>query len=115
MESIGGNLPSDQTIRTNPSISAISCARHRRQIQTQQELCVMQRTLVLGLNVWQASTSTQAKGDGVFVSRVQIGSVLGSSTNLDLITAGDGTANTLMVTEKCGTAVSPTNAIIWSS
>ena len=54
-----------------------------------------------------ASGNIQAKGDGVFVSRVQIGSVLGSSSNLDQITAGDGTANTLMVTEKCGTAVSP--------
>ena len=54
-----------------------------------------------------ASGNIQAKGDGVFVSRVQIGSVLGSSSNLDQITAGDGTTNTLMVTEKCGTAVSP--------
>ena len=50
---------------------------------------------------------TQAKGDGVFVSRVAVGGIAGSSSNLDQITSGDGTANTLMVTEKCGTAVAP--------
>ncbi|MGI9446272.1 MAG: DUF1559 domain-containing protein [Pirellulales bacterium] len=50
---------------------------------------------------------TQAKGDGVFVSRVAVGGVAAASSNLDQITSGDGTANTLMVTEKCGTAVAP--------
>ena len=54
----------------------------------------------------------QAKGDGVFLDTV------GSTTaaplayssaknNLDVITAGDGTSNTLMVLEKCGQSVQP--------
>ena len=52
------------------------------------------------------STNTQAKGDGVFVSRVGK-CILPQVAIWIQITAGDGTANTLMVTEKCGTAVSP--------
>lgn len=96
-------LPSDQTLY--PSISAFMCPSSPPDTNTTGTLCYAANA---GSGLERlTSTNTQAKGDGVFVSRVQIGSVLGSSSNLDLITAGDGTANTLMVTEKCGTAVSP--------
>ena len=53
------------------------------------------------------SSSSQAKGDGVFVDRVGMTAAGASRYSLDQITAGDGTTNTLMVTEKCGTAVVP--------
>ena len=53
------------------------------------------------------SSTTQAKGDGVFVDRAGMTGISASRYSLDQITAGDGTTNTLMVTEKCGTAVVP--------
>lgn len=53
------------------------------------------------------SSTTQAKGDGVFVDRAGMTVISASRYSLDQITAGDGTTNTLMVTEKCGTAVVP--------
>ncbi len=43
----------------------------------------------------------------VFVDRVGMTAAGASRYSLDQITAGDGTTNTLMVTEKCGTAVVP--------
>jgi prepilin-type N-terminal cleavage/methylation domain-containing protein/prepilin-type processing-associated H-X9-DG protein len=54
-----------------------------------------------------SSPPSQAKGDGVFVDRVGMTTTKASRYSLDQITAGDGTTNTLMVTEKCGTAVVP--------
>ena len=54
-----------------------------------------------------SSPPSQAKGDGVFVDRVGMTATKASRYGLDQITAGDGTTNTLMVTEKCGTAVVP--------
>ena len=52
------------------------------------------------------STGRQAKGDGVFLDGVG-GGIDAASTNLDVITSGDGTTNTLLITEKCGTSVAP--------
>ena len=58
------------------------------------------------------TTPGQAKGDGVFLDTV--GSTTstpltysGARNNLDVITAGDGTSNTMMVLEKCGQSVQP--------
>jgi prepilin-type processing-associated H-X9-DG protein len=96
-------LPSDQTLY--PSIGAFMCPSSPPDTNATGTLCYAANA---GSGLERlTSTNTQAKGDGVFVSRVTIGSVAASSSNLDLITAGDGTANTLMITEKCGTAVSP--------
>ena len=96
-------LPSDQTLY--PSISAFMCPSSPPDTNTTGTLCYAANA---GSGLERlTSTNTQAKGDGVFVSRVTIGSVAASSSNLDQISAGDGTANTLMMTEKCGTAVSP--------
>ena len=54
------------------------------------------------------STGKQAKGDGVFLDGVGVsGGIDAASTNLDVITSGDGTTNTLLITEKCGTSVTP--------
>ena len=57
------------------------------------------------------SNTTQAKGDGVFLDGVGGSTngvtVLAAKTNLDVITSGDGTTNTLMITEKCGVSVVP--------
>ena len=51
-------------------------------------------------------TNKQAKGDGVFLDGVGVVNVIdAASTNLDVITSGDGTTNTLLITEKCGTSV----------
>ena len=98
------------------------CALHHRRIRKPPVLLCYAANAGSGLERL-TSTGTQAKGDGVFVSRVDIGSCKGqspgciaaASNNLDQITSGDGTANTLMVTEKCGTAVSPSNAFIRTS
>lgn len=98
-----GGVPSDQTLY--PSISAFMCPSSPPDTNVTGTLCYAANA---GSGLERlTSTNTQAKGDGVFVSRVTIGSVTGSSSNLDQISAGDGTANTLMITEKCGTAVSP--------
>ena len=53
------------------------------------------------------SNSLQPKGDGVFVDRTGAFGVTAARYSLDQITGGDGTTNTLMVTEKCGPAVVP--------
>jgi prepilin-type N-terminal cleavage/methylation domain-containing protein/prepilin-type processing-associated H-X9-DG protein len=96
-------LPSDQTLY--PSIGAFMCPSSPPDTNATGTLCYAANA---GSGLERlTSTNTQAKGDGVFVSRVAVGTIPASSNNLDQITAGDGTANTLMVTEKCGTAVSP--------
>jgi prepilin-type processing-associated H-X9-DG protein len=93
-------LPSDQKLY--PSISAFMCPSSPPDTETTGTLCYAANA---GSGLERLTiTNTQAKGDGVFVSRV---GVYASRNNLDQITAGDGTANTLMITEKCGTAVSP--------
>ena len=67
--------------------------------------------LVVGSNALRpllVEFSYQAKGDGVFVDRVGAFCRYGTARySLDQITGGDGTTNTLMVTEKCGPAVVP--------
>ena len=96
-------LPSDQSLY--PVIDAFMCPTSPPDTETTGTLCYAANA---GSGLERlTSTGTQAKGDGVFVSRVDVGSVKASSSNLDQITSGDGTANTLMVTEKCGTAVAP--------
>jgi len=97
------SLPSDSTLK--PVIEAFMCPSSPPDTDTTGMLCYAANA-GSGLERLTIST-TQAKGDGVFVSRVQVGAIPESSNNLDQITAGDGTANTLMVTEKCGAAVSP--------
>jgi prepilin-type N-terminal cleavage/methylation domain-containing protein/prepilin-type processing-associated H-X9-DG protein len=95
-------LPDDSY---KPVISAFMCPSSPPDTDTTGMLCYAANA---GSGLERlTSTNTQAKGDGVFVSRVAVGTIPASSNNLDQITAGDGTANTLMVTEKCGTAVSP--------
>ena len=96
-------LPSDQSLY--PVIDAFMCPTSPPDTETTGTLCYAANA---GSGLERlTSTGAQAKGDGVFVSRVDVGSVKASSSNLDQITSGDGTANTLMVTEKCGTAVAP--------
>ena len=98
-----GSLPSDQNLY--PAIDAFMCPSSPPDTETNGTLCYAANA---GSGLERlTSTNTQAKGDGVFVSRVSVGSIAASSSNLDQISAGDGTANTLMMTEKCGTAVSP--------
>ena len=95
-------LPDDSY---KPVISAFMCPSSPPDTDTTGMLCYAANA---GSGLERLTKSgTQAKGDGVFVSRVAVGNIPASSNNLDQITAGDGTANTLMVTEKCGTAVSP--------
>lgn len=59
-----------------------------------------------------ASTKSQYRGDGVLLDVV--GDNTGSATynaartNLDAISSADGTTNTMMFTEKCGSLVTPT-------
>ena len=88
-----------------PVIEAFMCPSSPPDTDTTGTLCYAANA---GSGLERLTTSsTQAKGDGVFVSRVQIGTIPESSNNLDQITGGDGTANTLLVTEKCGVAVVP--------
>ena len=54
-----------------------------------------------------ATPPGQAKGDGVFLDTVGSTAYSGARNNLDVITAGDGTSNTLMVLEKCGQSIQP--------
>ena len=96
-------IPNDTTFY--PVISAFMCP-------TSPPEGLVTGTLVYAANAGSGlerltSSTTQAKGDGVFVDRVGMTSVSASRYGLDQITAGDGTTNTLMVTEKCGTAVVP--------
>jgi prepilin-type N-terminal cleavage/methylation domain-containing protein/prepilin-type processing-associated H-X9-DG protein len=51
--------------------------------------------------------TNQIKGDGVMLDSVGNGSVYnGSRINLDVISSGDGTSNTLVFVEKCGSLAS---------
>ena len=97
------NPPTDQTLF--PVIDAFLCPTSPPDTETTGTLCYAANA---GSGLERlTSTGTQPKGDGVFVSRVDVGNVKASSSNLDQISSGDGTANTLMITEKCGTAVVP--------
>ena len=62
-----------------------------------------------GSNQPDTATKTQYRGDGMFSDSLTVttsGTIyLGTKTSLDLISAGDGTANTLAITEKCGSSV----------
>jgi len=58
-----------------------------------------------------ATSGMQAKGDGVLVDAISVGAVgaanayAGSRNSLDSISSGDGTANTILFSEKCGQVV----------
>lgn len=60
-----------------------------------------------------STSGPQAKGDGALVDSIGfVGNYSAGRTSLDAISNGDGTANTLLFTEKCGQVVA-TNSL-WS-
>ena len=52
-----------------------------------------------------AAALTQPRGDGVALDTVGGSAYLALNINLDIITGGDGTTNTLLLAEKCGAMV----------
>jgi prepilin-type N-terminal cleavage/methylation domain-containing protein/prepilin-type processing-associated H-X9-DG protein len=64
-----------------------------------------------------ATSSVQAKADGVLVDAIAVSTAgsayAGSRNSLDSITAGDGTANTMIFSEKCGQVLA--NQASWAT
>ena len=58
-----------------------------------------------GLEAVGGSPVTQARGDGIALDRKGSTTINGLNINLDIITAGDGTSNTLLLAEKSGSGV----------
>jgi prepilin-type N-terminal cleavage/methylation domain-containing protein/prepilin-type processing-associated H-X9-DG protein len=55
------------------------------------------------------ATSTQYKGDGVFLDGVGGASYTAARNSLDAISSADGTTNTLLMSEKCGSLITANN------
>lgn len=53
------------------------------------------------------STNAQVKGDGVMFDALGSTSLVAAKTNLDFVSSNDGSSNTLLFAEKCGSLVTP--------
>ena len=98
--------PSDTSSITSdytPSVSAFMCPTSP---PANEEVGTLVYAMNGGTGLEAVPGPTQPRGDGVALDTVGGGSAYNAlNINLDIITGGDGTTNTLLVMEKCGSMV----------